>query len=125
MPQDDRVGIMPVMQTVVTPLPAQALGPGHQVADLPLPAPAPRCQLHTLAPGASVQWPPGEPAPLLLLTEGLGKAALDGAALRVAAPCALCVPAAAALRLSNQGSTPMRLLALRPNAADTATAAAG
>lgn len=112
------------MQPVITPLPAHARGPGHQVAELPLPAPAPRCQLHTLAPGASVQWPPGEPA-LLLLTEGLGKAVLDGAALRVAAPCALCVPAAAALRLSNQGSTPMRLLALRPNAADPETTAAG
>jgi quercetin dioxygenase-like cupin family protein len=75
--------------------------------------------LHTLAAGASVQWPPGEPAPLLLLTEGLGKAQLDGAALRVAAPCALCVPAAAVLRVSNQGSTPMRLLALRPHGHDT------
>jgi len=124
MTRGDGVATMTAMQTVITPLPAQALGPGHQAADLPLPAPAPRCQLHTLAPGASVQWPPGEPAPLLLLTEGLGKASLDGAALRVAAPCALCVPPAAALRLTNQGSTPMRLLALRPSAGDPVAAAA-
>lgn len=100
------------MQTVVTPLPAQAPGPGHQVAELPLAPPAPRCTLHTLAAGASVQWLPGEAPPLLLLTEGLGKASLDGAALRVAAPSALCVPAGAALRLSNQGSSPMRWMAL-------------
>jgi hypothetical protein len=126
MPQADHTANMPAMQTVITPLPAHALGPGHQAAELPLPAPAPRCQLHTLAPGASVQWPPGEPAPLLLLTEGLGKASLDGAAQRVTAPCALCVPVAAALRLVNHGSTPMRLLALRPTAGgpDAAAAAA-
>jgi hypothetical protein len=106
---------MPGMQNVVIPLPAHAPGPGHQVAELPLAPPAPRCALHTLAAGASVQWLPGEAAPLLLLTEGLGKASLDGAALRLAAPCALCVPAGAALRLSNHGSTPMRWVALRPH----------
>jgi len=55
----------------------------------------------------------------LLLTKGLGKAQRDGAALRVAAPCAICVPAAAVLRVSNQGSTPMRLLALRLRGHDT------
>jgi hypothetical protein len=124
MTQCDGVATMRDMQTVIAPLPAHTLGPGHQAADLPLPAPAPRCRLHTLAPGASVQWPPGEPAPLLLLTEGLGKASLDGAAQRVTAPCALCVPPAAALRLCNQGSTPMRLLALRPIAGDPGAAAA-
>jgi hypothetical protein len=110
---------MTAMQNVITPHPPHTQGPGHQVAPWPLPPPAPTCHLHTLAAGASVQWPPGEPAPLLLLTEGLGKAQLDGAALRVAAPCALCVPAAAVLRVSNQGSTPMRLLALRPHGHDT------
>ena len=116
------------MQFVFTPLPARTDGPGQQVAELPFAAPTAHCHLHTLAPGASVQWPPREPAPVLLLTEGLGKAALDGAALRVAAPCALRVPAATTLRICNQGSTPMRLLALRSSdcsGANAATVAAG
>jgi hypothetical protein len=100
------------MQTVVRPLPAQSPGPGHQVAEMPLAPTLPCCEWHALAPGCSVQWPAGRTPPLLLLTEGLGKAALDGAALRLAAPCALRVPATATLRLSNQGTTPMRWLAV-------------
>lgn len=99
------------MQTVITPQPPHAAGPGHAVAELLLPGLP--CELHMLEPGASAHWEAGPSTPLLLLIEGIGKIALDGASQRVAAPSALCVAAGSTLRLTNQGTTPMRLLAIQ------------
>lgn len=115
MPAAAPAPTMGAMQTVIAPLPPQTAGPGHAVAELRLPGL--RCHLHTLDPGATAHWEAGPDTPLLLLVEGIGKAVLDGASQRVTAPSALCVAAGSTLRLTNQGTTPMRLLALRPGRA--------
>jgi hypothetical protein len=57
---------------------------------------------------------------LLIVFDGLGKAAFDGAPQRIAAPCVLRQRAGTELRIVNQGSTPMRVINVRPAARDKA-----
>lgn len=114
MPRSQRPATMAAMQLVLTPPPPQAAAPGQLVADLPGAPAGTTLQLHTLATGAQALWPASSQGALLVLTDGLGKATVDGAALRVTAPCVLRQPAGAELRLANQGSATLRVLVIRP-----------
>jgi len=114
MPEPGLAATMAAMQTVLTPLPARSKAPGHLVAELPGAPPGSSLHLHTISPGALAQWQARAAGALLVLTDGLGKVALEGATLRVAAPCVVRLPAAATLRLANQGSEPMRVLVIAP-----------
>jgi hypothetical protein len=106
----------PVQLVLVPPTP-RTLGPGHQAVALPGQFAGHELWLHTLAPFARAEWPGGDCAVLLVLTDGRGKATLDGAAQRVSAPCVLQPPAGGWLQITNQGPTPMRVLAWVPSPA--------
>jgi hypothetical protein len=80
-------------------------------------------QIHVLAPGHTALWPGAEAGALWVLTDGLGKAVFDGSAQRIAAPCVLQQRAGAELRITNQGSTPMRVMRWAPVEHDAPAAA--
>ena len=63
---------------------------------------------------ARVVWPAADVGAMWVLTDGLGKAAFDGAAQRIAATCVLRQRAGTELRITNPGSTPMRVLRWAP-----------
>lgn len=110
------------MQLVVTAERPETVGPGHQAAQLPLPGQPLQISLHVIAAGASATWHnDAATPPVLVVLDGIGKVTIDGAPLRISAPCALCAPAGAEVRVSNQGGVIMRLLALTPCERSTAT----
>jgi quercetin dioxygenase-like cupin family protein len=102
------------MQFIVTPRIPQTVEAGHQLAELPLADQPFQMSLHTIAPSTSATWIASPAAPLLVVLEGIGKVTIDGAPQRFSGPCALCVPAGAEVRISNQGGMSMRLLSLAP-----------
>jgi hypothetical protein len=102
------------MQNVLTPAPPHQASPGQWVTDLPGAPAGLHLQLHTVAPGHAAAWHSTEGGALLVLIDGLGKAGFDGAAQRVAAPCVVRQLAGAVLRITNQGSTPMRVMRWAP-----------
>ncbi|MDQ8023052.1 MAG: hypothetical protein REI94_14540 [Moraxellaceae bacterium] len=102
------------MQIVLMPQPPHSAAPGHQISDLAGAPAGSVLQLHTLMPCTQAGWPAVPHGVLLVLTDGIGKAVIDGAAQRVAAPCVLRLPAGSELRLLNQGAAPMRLVVMYP-----------
>ncbi len=102
------------MQNVLTPALPRAASAGCWVTDLPGAPQGFSVQLHVLAPGHTGRWPAADAGALWVLTDGLGKAVFDGAAQRIAAPCVLRQLAGTALRVTNQGSTPMRVMRWAP-----------
>jgi hypothetical protein len=106
------------MQNVLTLNSAKPIAAGQWMAEIPGAPVHLGLQLHLLAPGHTAQWPSGDSDMLLIVFDGLGKAAFDGAAQRIAAPCVLRQSAGTQLRIVNQGSTPMRVMNVRPAAFD-------
>ena len=102
------------MQNVLTPALPQAAPAGSRVIDLPGAPAGWGVQVHLLAPGHTALWPAADVGAMWVLTDGLGKAAFDGAAQRIAATCVLRQRAGTELRITNQGSTPMRVLRWAP-----------
>lgn len=102
------------MQNVLTPSLPQVASTGSSVIDLPGAPAGLGVQIHLLAPGHTALWPAADAGAMWVLTDGLGKAAFDGAAQRIAATCVLRQLAGTELRITNQGSTPMRVLRWAP-----------
>lgn len=100
------------MQFVAAAKSPQTVEAGHQAAELPLAEQPFHISLHAIAAGASATWRTQLAPPVLVVLDGIGKVTIDGAPLRLSAPCTLCVPAGAEVRVSNQGGVTMRLLAI-------------
>ncbi len=109
------------MQNVLILTTAKPVAAGQWLTEIPSAPAHLGMQLHLLAPGHAARWPGTNADMLLIVFDGLGKAVFDGAAQRIAAPCVLRQCAGTELRIVNQGSTPMRVMTVRPAALDAAT----
>jgi hypothetical protein len=121
MPKSVATNTIHAMQNVLTLNTAKPVAAGQWMTEIPG-APAHfGLQLHVLAPGHAARWPCTDLDVLLIVFDGLGKAAFDGAAQRIAAPCVLRQRADTELRIVNQGSTAMRVMYVRPGVLNAAT----
>lgn len=120
MPKSAATNTIHAMQNVLTLTSAKPVAAGQWMTDIPGAPAHLGLQLHLLAPGHAARWPGAEFEALLIVFDGLGKAAFDGAPQRIAAPCVLRQRAGTELRIVNQGSTPMRVINVRPAALDKA-----
>lgn len=109
------------MQNVLTLNTAKPVAAGQWMTEIPGAPAHLSLQLHLLAPGQLARWPCTDFDLLLIVLDGLGKAAFDGAAQRIAAPCVLRQRVGTELQIVNQGSTAMRVMYVRPAAPDAAT----
>ena len=98
------------MQVVTMPSSQRSLASGHHVAEIPLPHPNLQIRMHTIEAATGAVWGGRDIAPVLMVLEGIGKVAIDGASQRLTGPCAVSVPPNAAVQITNQGSMQMRVL---------------
>ena len=98
------------MQFVAMPSNRRSLASGHHVAEIPLLHPDLQVRMHTIEIATGAAWGGRDIAPVLVVLEGIGKVAIDGASQRLSGPCAVSVPLDATVQITNQGPMQMRVL---------------